>query len=157
MVTELKAITVQTTNFGEIGIPPESVIHFSEGIPGFPRIHKFAILEFENIKPFQYLQSLDDPPIALLVVNPFLLCPAYRIDLQDADMEDLHTKNTGDVSVYSVVTMTADPAEATLNLMAPILINQKDRCGRQVILLDSPFRMRHPLFGPPECQRAENV
>jgi flagellar assembly factor FliW len=156
-MTESKAITVRTANFGEIGIPPESVLHFSEGIPGFPRIHNFAILEFENIKPFQYLQSLDDPPVALLVVNPFLLCPAYRIDLGDADIEDLHTKNTEDVAVFSVVTIPADPAEATLNLMAPILINQKGRCGRQVILLDSPFATRHPLFVPAECQGSENV
>ncbi len=156
-MSELKALTVQTANFGEIEVPVESVIHFSEGIPGFPKIHNFAILEFEHLKPFQYLQSLDDPPIALLVTNPFLFDPKYRVDLEDSDMEDLSAKETQDVSVYAVATIPANPSEATLNLMAPILINPKHRRGKQIILLDSQYPMRFPLFGSSECHSAETV
>jgi flagellar assembly factor FliW len=156
-MTELNALTVQTTNFGEVEVPAEKIIHFKEGIPGFPAIRKFAILELETLKPFQYLQSLDEPPIALLVVNPFLLHPAYKFDLADADMEELHTGQTDDVTVYAVATIPENPYEATLNLMAPILINQKDRRGKQVILLEGQFSMRHPLFGSSECQNSGGV
>ncbi|MBZ5495457.1 MAG: flagellar assembly protein FliW [Acidobacteriia bacterium] len=157
MMTESKALTVRTTNFGEIEVPVASIIGFDEGIPGFPQIHKFAILEFEHLKPFQYLQSLDDPPIALLVVNPFLLHPAYAFELGDADMCDLKTDKPEEVSVFAVATIPENPSEATLNLMAPILINQKNRCGKQVILLDSQYSVRHPLFGSSERHSAETV
>lgn len=154
---ETKLLTVKTPNFGEIEVPAENVIHFDEGIPGFPRVHRFVILQFEHLKPFQYLQSLDDPPIALLVVNPFLLHPAYRFELSDADMGDLKTDKPEEVSVFVVATMPENPSEATLNLMAPILINLTHRCGKQVILLDSHYSVRHPLFGSSNAAGAEKV
>jgi flagellar assembly factor FliW len=151
-MTELNVVTVATTNFGEIEVPLEDIIHFGEGIPGFPKIHKFAILEFEQLKPFLYLQSLDEPPIALLIVSPFLLHPSYRVELGDSDLEDLKTRNPEEVAVFAVATIPENPAEATLNLMAPILINQKNRSGKQVILLDSQFSVRHPLFESVQSQ-----
>jgi len=157
LMMESKALTVKTTNFGEIEVPAENIIHFGEGIPGFPRIRRFAILQFDHLKPFQYLQSLDDPPIALLVVNPFLLHPAYEFELGDADMGDLKTDKPEEVSVFAVATIPENPSEATLNLMAPILINLKNRCGKQVILLDSHYAVRHPLFGSSKADSAETV
>ena len=66
---------IHSVNFGDIEVPGDKIINFKEGVPGFPQIHRFATLEFEDLKPFQYLQALDDPPIALLIVNPFVLDP----------------------------------------------------------------------------------
>jgi flagellar assembly factor FliW len=143
---ETKAITVTTANFGELEVPQDKVIYFREGIPGFPQIQKFTILEFDDLKPFQYLQSLGDPPIALLVVNPFLLHPNYHFDLGSTDMEDIRAEKPEDVTVFAVATIPENPADATINLMAPILLNEKSRCGKQVILLDSDYSVRHPLL-----------
>lgn len=145
-MSEENVLTIQTANFGELEVPAEKVIHFREGIPGFPQIQKFAILEFEDMKPFQYLQSLGDPPIALLVVNPFLLHPQYRFDISDSDMEDICSEKPGDVMVFAVATIPDNPEDATINLMAPILINESRRCGKQMILLESDYSVRHPLF-----------
>jgi flagellar assembly factor FliW len=156
-MTEFKAFKIRTVNFGEIEVPAEKIIHFKEGIPGFPAIHKFAILEFDHLKPFQYLQSLEDPSIALLVVSPFLLKSDYRFDLADADVEELQARGLQDISVYAVVTIPENPHDATLNLMAPILVNQKDQCGKQVILLDGNFSTKHPLFGSSERTDAGSV
>jgi len=145
-MTEEGVVTVRTTNFGELEVPAEKIIQFREGIPGFPQIQRFAILEFEDMKPFQYLQSLGDPPIALLVVNPFLLHPDYRFDISDGDMEDIHSEKPGDVTVFAVATVPENPEGATINLMAPILINESSRCGKQLILLDSNYSVRQPLL-----------
>ncbi len=145
-MNESKSITVRTVNFGEIEVPVDKILHFEEGIPGFPHIRRFAMLEFENLKPFNYLQSLEDPPIALLVVNPFLFQPSYQFALGETEAGNLRAEKLEDLSVFVVATIPADPAEATINLMAPILINEKSRCGKQVILLDSHYPVRHPLF-----------
>jgi flagellar assembly factor FliW len=104
------------------------------------------MLELDEIKPFQYLQSLDDPPIAFLVINPFLVDQGYKFDLSPADMEEIGSSNTADVSVYAVATVPENPEKATLNLMAPIMINEADRRGKQVILHDSGYSVKHPLF-----------
>jgi flagellar assembly factor FliW len=137
---------VQTINFGSLEIPEDKVITFREGLPGFPQIRRFAIIEMEALKPFQYLQSLDDPPISLFVINPFLIDQSYEFRLTDTDMEDIHSTSSAELAVYVVATIPEEPHEATLNLMAPIVINDKDRYGKQVILQESKYSVRHPLL-----------
>jgi flagellar assembly factor FliW len=137
---------IHTVNFGSLEIPEDKILTFKEGLPGFPQIHKFAILELEELKPFQYLQALDDPPISLFVINPFIVDPSYEFRLTDADMEDVNSINSKELAVYAVATIPEDPSEATLNLMAPIVINDRDRCGKQVILHESKYSVKHPLL-----------
>jgi len=137
---------IHTVSFGDLDVPDEKVITFKEGLPGFPQIHRFAILEAEELKPFQSLQALDEPPISLLIINPFLVDPAYEFRLADADMEDLSSTNSTELAVLAVATIPDDPALATLNLMAPIVINDKARLGKQVILHESKYSVKHPLL-----------
>jgi flagellar assembly factor FliW len=137
---------IHTINFGNLEIHEDKVITFKEGLPGFPQIHRFAIIEQEELKPFQYLQALEDPPIALFIINPFMVDPTYKFRLTDSDMAELNSHNSAELAVFAVVTIPKDPSQATLNLMAPIVINEKDRCGKQVILLESNYSVRHPLI-----------
>jgi flagellar assembly factor FliW len=137
---------IHTVNFGNLDVPEDKIITFKEGVPGFPQIHRFAILEMDELKPFQYLQALDDPPIALFVINPFMIDPTYEFRLTDSDMEDLDSTNSKELAVFAVATIPDDPSQATLNLMAPIVINDKGRCGKQVILHESKYSVKHPLL-----------
>lgn len=155
MPTGTNGITIRTANFGELYVPEDKIIHFREGIPGFPAVHEFAILELDDIRPFQYLQSLGDPPVALLIVNPFLFVPSYKFDLSAADMEELQAAAPEELSVFAVATIPSDPAQATVNLMAPVVINARERRGKQVILLESGYSVRHPLFGPAQRDDAQ--
>jgi len=146
---------IHTVNFGSLEIPDDKIITFKEGLPGFPQIHRFAVLELEELKPFQYLQALDDPPISLFVINPFMVDPSYEFRLTDSDMEDVNSTNSAELAVYAVATIPEDPNEATLNLMAPIVINERDRCGKQVILHESKYSVRHPLLSSPNENEAK--
>ena len=137
---------IQTVNFGSLEVPEEKIITFKEGLPGFPQIHRFVVLEMDELKPFQYLQALDDPPIALFVINPFMVDPTYEFRLTETDMDDVNSKNSAELAVYAVATIPEDPNGATLNLMAPIVINDRDRCGKQIILHESKYSVKHPLL-----------
>ncbi|MBR3063853.1 MAG: flagellar assembly protein FliW, partial [Exiguobacterium sp.] len=50
------------------------------------------------------------------------------------------------VSVYSIVTLREPFESSTLNLKAPIVIETKERRGKQVIL-DDTYPARYPLGG----------
>lgn len=144
--SDARVMTIRTASFGELQVPEEKIVGFREGIPGFPRVHEFAILEREGIEPFQYLQALGDPPVALLIVSPFLFFPDYKFELSASDMEDIQAANTADLDVFVVATVPQNPAEATINLLAPIVINSARRCGKQVVLLEGGYSVRHPLL-----------
>jgi len=137
---------IHTVNFGDLEVPEEKIITFKEGLPGFPQIRRFVVLELDEIKPFQYLQALDDPPITLFVINPFLLNQAYEFRLSETDMDDVNSKNSSELAVYAVATIPDNPNETTINLMAPIVINEQVRCGKQVILHESKYSVKHPLL-----------
>jgi flagellar assembly factor FliW len=138
---------IKTVNFGELEVPENTIITFKEGLPGFPQIHRFAVLDKNELKPFQYLQALDDPPIGLFIINPFIVDASYEFRLTESDMEDVNSKNSAELAVYAVATIQDDPTQATINLMAPIVINDRDRRGKQVILHESKYSVRHPLLG----------
>ncbi len=142
----METMLIHTINFGDIEVPEDKVISFTEGVPGFPRIRRFVVLELDDLKPFQYLQAVEDSPIALLIVNPFMIDPAYKFQLSNSDMEDIQATQPEKVTVYAVATIPENPEQATINLMAPIVINEAMRCGKQVILHDSGYSVKHPLF-----------
>jgi flagellar assembly factor FliW len=137
---------IHTVSFGDLEIPEDKVINFKEGLPGFPQTHQFAVLELENLKPFQYLQALEGSPIALLIINPFLIDPDYRFQLSSVEMEELKGSPDQNLTVYSIAYFPENPKAATINLLAPIVINEKERCGKQIILHDTRYSIRHPLI-----------
>ena len=149
---------IHTINFGELDITEDAIITFKEGLPGFPQLHRFAVLEIEELKPFHCLQAIpessDDQPIALYLINPFLVDPGYEFRLTDSDMADINSGSSAELTVYVVATIPESPQDATLNLMAPVVINERALCGKQVILHDSKYSVRRPLLGDTELKTA---
>jgi len=146
---------IHTLKFGDLEVPEDKILMFKEGLPGFPQIRRFVVLELDEIKPFQYLQAVDDPPITLFVINPFLVDTTYEFRLSEAEMANMNSNNASDLAVYAVATIPENPNEATINLMAPIVINEKERCGKQVILHDSKYSIKHPLWQIDGLKKAE--
>ena len=72
--------------------------------------------------------------------------PTYEFRLSETDMADVNSKNSSELAVYAVATIPENPSDATINLMAPIVINENDRCGKQVILHESKYSVKHPLL-----------
>lgn len=52
----------------------------------------------------------------------------------------------------SIVSIQGDLAKATINLSAPIIINEMNNYGVQYILADSTYSVRQPLFSKNENQ-----
>ena len=143
---ETQTIHVRTLSFGELEVPESRILLFKEGIPGFPNHNRFVVLSFDNLRPFDYLQALDEPPVAFLVINPFLILPEYEVRLSESEMADLRCNDRQDLGVYAMTTIPDDPTKATVNLFAPVVINASERLARQLLLHESGYSVKHPLF-----------
>lgn len=139
---------VRTRHWGVVEVDDDRVLHFPEGIPGFPHCRRFALLG-EPGGVFLWLQSVDDPEVALPVADPFALFEGYEVPLDQEDVELLGVRSPQEVAVLAVVTVRADPLAATANLAAPILVNTARRVARQKVLADTAYSVRHPLFSTP--------
>ncbi|MDB9823451.1 flagellar assembly protein FliW [Deltaproteobacteria bacterium] len=137
---------IKTTRFGEIEIDESRVIHFSEGLLGFPEYKDYIILEHAPGSPFRWLQSITDSGLAFVITNPFLIKSDYLENLS-SDQEALFSHYANDeIMVFALVTIPHGKAKnATINLLGPIVIDPESGNARQVILANSGYNHRHLL------------
>ena len=64
----------------------QNVVHFQNGLPGFPADKRFVILQNPEDRPLVWLQSLDSPSLAFVATTPFVLFPEYRPDVPEHEL-----------------------------------------------------------------------
>ncbi|MGE8206899.1 flagellar assembly protein FliW [Heyndrickxia sp. NPDC080065] len=140
---------IQTRYHGEIEINEKEILHFTKGIPGFPDEKQFILLAMPDQNLFTIMQSVETPELAFVLTSPFSFIEKYEFELDDSTIEQLAIKNQEDVSVFAIVTLQ-DPFEKTsANLQAPVILNVKNNEAKQVILNDTIYKIKHPLFEQP--------
>ncbi|MFY9270831.1 MAG: flagellar assembly protein FliW [Candidatus Manganitrophaceae bacterium] len=142
-------IEVKSVKLGSLVIDEEKVIHFSEGIPGFPEAKRYALIENGKDHPFFWLQSLDDLELAFVVTDPLMFKPDYRPQIPQEILEELEIQSAESIAVMAILTIPQeDPLNITANLMAPLVVNTQTRKGKQVVMTDSDYTHREPILSP---------
>lgn len=140
---QAEEIVIQSTRFGEIRVPQSTVINFPSGLIGFPRANKFIMIEHRP--PFSWLQSVDEPALAFVVIDGFEIGQALDLKPPLGDNEcDFQTED--EYAILVIVTVRPDPKQTTANLKAPLFVNVRNRKGLQVIFDDPRYSTRHPLW-----------
>lgn len=140
-------IKLHTSRFGDFEVEASSVITIIGGIIGFPGLTKFVMLDYNP--PFSWLQSIENADLAFVVVNGAEFGENYRFPLPIGD-RDLDLKEEDDYAIITLVSVRPDPSQTTVNLKAPVVVNLRNRVGRQVVLDDTKFPMRFPLWASEE-------
>lgn len=139
-------LIVQSAMYGELKVREDEIVTLVQGMPGFEGYTRFAVIRLEEEGPFRVLQSLEDPDISFIIANPYYFFADYDIGLTEAVQEELSIQRTEEVEVWSVVTANEHIKDATINLMAPLIVNGAKRVGKQVILHESGYRVRQRLL-----------
>jgi flagellar assembly factor FliW len=138
---------LQTTRFGTITIEESDIITFPDGLVGLSHLKRFVLVRHDDNSPFRWLQSVEEPGFAMLVIDPWFFRPDYEVVLSDVDVERLQLSDEAIRWVYVTVSIPpGKPHAMTANLLAPIVINGNARRGRQVILNDERYNTRHPIL-----------
>lgn len=120
----------------------QDIIHFPGGIPGFENLTRFVLIEDPDTTPILWLLDASNPDLAFAVVEPGQFFSDYHIDLSDADQQTLKLNSEDEALVLVIITVTEDPSDLTANLMGPIIINRKQKIGKQLVLSDSGYPLR---------------
>jgi len=139
-------VIVKTGRFGQLTIDEKEVIEFPNGILGFPECRRFCIIDPGDDTLILWLQSLDDLNLVFPVLEPRIFVPDYRVRLSAAELRELHLSNINQSAVYSILTIPSDLHEMTANLKAPIVINLDKSLGRQVVLQENEYSIKHKMF-----------
>lgn len=136
---------IKTKSFGNVEVNETDIIDFPEGMPGFSDEKKFVVL-FDKTKedsPFMWLQAVENSDLAFVVVDPFWFKPDYKFNIDAETKKQLEISAPEDVLVLSVVVVPEDMSRTTANLKAPLLLNHRARKGKQYILQEDKYSIRH--------------
>ena len=121
------------------------VISLPLGLLGFESLKNYLLIASAEEAPFCWLQVVNEPSLAFLVVSPFEVDPGYEPNIPDEDVESLGIREPSDALLYNIVTLSKQGG-ATVNLKGPILINRHTLTGKQVIPQNaSELPIRFPL------------
>ncbi|MEG0258854.1 MAG: flagellar assembly protein FliW [Lysinibacillus sp.] len=137
---------IATKFLGEVEVANEEIITFPEGIPGFSEVTKFVLLPLDQDLPLALLQATENAELGFVVVYPFVFKTDYAFDLSMEDSEVLIAEQEDDLVTYAIVTLKEKLSESTMNLLAPVVINMKEKVGKQLVLSDSKaYPLRYPM------------
>ena len=147
---------INSTRIGTIEVQEQELISFPSGVVGLSDWQSAVMVPVPDLPLLAWLQFAHDPDAAFLLLDVQALYPDYNCNMarQQAGADQ-------DATIYTIVKVpNGDFSRSTTNLMAPIVI-QRDkpqtpsdkrqatsdkRLGAQVILHDSNYPLRHPLF-----------
>ncbi|MCR2806734.1 flagellar assembly protein FliW [Paenibacillus soyae] len=124
---------------------------FDQGIPGFEHLRVFIFEDIEDIGeelPLKVMRSEEDEHVSFIVANPFIYYPEYEWDLSESAKLEMEIETESELEVWAIMTLRESIQDSTINLQAPVLLNNANHRGRQLILQNSPFGTRAPVIRP---------
>ncbi len=144
---------IETSRFGKITVNEEKLFSFVLPVVGFDELTRFVLLEHSNDSMFKWLQSVENPLLAFPIVSCANLSMDYVIDLPDSAVEALQIESVDDLLVMNIASIpSSDPSGATINLLAPLIFNVKNKLAGQIILSGSGYEVSCPIFEKGEAQ-----
>lgn len=133
------------TNFGEITYDPDKVIRFPNGLVGLEHLRDFIVLpNKKKDDPLFCLQSVEEPHLTFLLINPALFFPDYMVKPGPEESKNLGIDPEDQYFVLSTITFHKDQ-KVTMNLLAPVIYTPKTDRAVQIILDGSQYKARTPL------------
>ena len=140
---------VQTKFFGEVELDDNKVIEFPNGIIGFEDFKKFAIIydiEDDRDTKISWLQSFEEPTLALPVVDPLAVTTEYAPMIEDELLKPLGNPADEDLLFLLVMTVPSDMTKVTANMKAPVIISTEERKGVQLIVDNADYPVKFIVY-----------
>ncbi len=148
---------IRTTRFGDMEFEETAVITMKGGLIGFEGIERFVIVDHNPGSPFEWLQAVDEPSLAFVIMDPSVINVDFSVNLSGDIVEELEIEKGEDVTVRVIVTIPEDPRDMRVNLRAPLLINMRNLAGKQVVLADDRIPVRYPIVDRSACDGGRAV
>lgn len=139
-------VLVHSQRFGDVKVNARDVITFPDGILGFPFAKRFALLSLRQDLPLSWLQSLEEPDLAFVVINPKHVRPDYHPSVSKDDLAALGLKDLDAAELYALVSVSAGARRITANLLGPLVINPRLGIGRQVVSVGDDYTVKHDIL-----------
>ncbi len=146
------SVTFESVRFGTVEVPDGEVIEFPDGLVGLGGL-RYTLLDRNPGTGFLWLHCVDDPALALPVVNPREFFGDFPFEVSEPDRERTGLEDLAAARLLVTVRATPNPLDITANLRAPLVIHEGR--GFQLINTVEGAPLQAPLFVLAEAAGAE--
>lgn len=140
---------ITTRKFGDIDIDEKEIVSMPEGLPGFPGFDRFIVIERKETAPFCWYQSVEEPNLNLVIMNPYYFMPDYNPELESiVAMRGWQEAPSDALEVFVVINIfqEGEKKRITANLMGPIVINRERKEAVQFVFSNSDYSHQHDVL-----------
>ena len=125
---------------------PPATLRFAAGLPGFGAARSFSMVPWGGEdSPFSLLECTDVDGLAFVVVPPALFFPDYEPEVDAHTVERLGIEVADDAELLVILTLGPTPADATANLLGPIVVDRRTGEAVQAVLAGQRWSSRTAL------------
>jgi len=137
---------INTKYFGEMNVAEEEKIFFPEPLLGFEDSSHYILIRFYDEPDSMFcLQSTSIPDAAFVLADPVYIVENYTVSLSPDDFKTLQADKDTLLAFYVIAVVRDDWKDSTVNLRCPIAVNPEKKLGKQLIMEDTSYSMRHPI------------
>jgi flagellar assembly factor FliW len=142
-MSETEPVTFESVRFGTLQVTEQEVIEFPFGLIGLGG-SRYTLIDRNPGSGFLWLHSIEDPALALPVVDPESFFSPFSFEIVPEDLERIGREDLSAALVYVTVRAMPNPLEMTANLRAPLVMHAGK--GFQVLNASEGASLREPLF-----------
>ena len=135
---------IGTSRFGQLEVDEGRLISFDEGILGFPKYRRYALIQTGEGSGFYWLQSIESEDLAFVVCDPRLFVADYQVPVKLEELESIDLDDAANAQIFTIVNKVGDLL--TGNFQGPLVVNVSSRRAKQLVLSDKRYSTRHPLM-----------
>lgn len=128
-----------------VTVSEKQILKIPEGLFGFESYKEYAIFDSE-FPPFMWMQSTEEEALAFLIVDPFLICDDYEVDVDDKTLLKIGIDSPRNVYVMAIITIPPNGTPITANLQGPLVINKNTGECMQVILNNNRWPTKYDIM-----------
>lgn len=137
---------INTAVMGQMDVQETHVFHLPDGLYGFEGVSDYALItRQEDDLNLMWFQAVESAAPCFVVFNPFEIIHDYTPKVDESDLKRLDATSVGELDFLVIAVVPEDVSQISVNLKSPIVLNQKSRTARQVIL-QGDYPIKYYLF-----------
>jgi len=126
-------------------VDEKDVVHFQDGLLGFPGPRDYVFFDITGCEPFKSMLTVEPGGPDFVVVETGQVFENYN-PLELLSDGEVNLGASVELAILSIVTLAEDPEDTTANLSGPLLVNLKTGKGKQVVLSDERYKTQQRML-----------
>lgn len=138
------------TEFGEMEITPDDIIHFERGLYGFEQVKEYVLINHDENGLIMTMQAADGQMPQFVVLDPYAVIANYSPKLSESDLTFFGNKEISELKFLVIAVVCENYLETMINLKSPIVIDPISKKALQVFLENPNYSIKYKVFNDKE-------